>query len=364
MVGVGMIVALLPQRVYDATGTLESVSLIASVFAVTYLLTQLPVGFLSDRVGAKLFLVAGFTLCGVAGLVYFFIDSAVAILAGRMIQGVGEAPVWALGPAILASARAHEKGRAIGIYNASIHAGLMAGPVAGWLIAPSGQSQLPFLAFAALSFFGAALIALFLHNAPRRDDRMAVSRPGILHFCAMLRHRDVATILAGIVLYGACYGAFVSVLPISLVRVNGFDAAAISILFVVFYASISASQLVAGPLSDRLGRHRFMAGGLLLAASGFATFPFTPGAWAYMPLTLASFGLGAFCVASLSELNNWVSPELRGSISGSYYFAWALGYILGPLGIGYADSIRQGSGYFFLAACMAALVVFMRRYRE
>lgn len=33
MTGVGMIVALLPQRVYAATGSVESVGLLASVFA-------------------------------------------------------------------------------------------------------------------------------------------------------------------------------------------------------------------------------------------------------------------------------------------------------------------------------------------
>ena len=59
MIGVGMIVALLPQRVYAASGSLESVSLIASLFAGTYLLTQLPIGLLSDRFGAKPFMVWG-----------------------------------------------------------------------------------------------------------------------------------------------------------------------------------------------------------------------------------------------------------------------------------------------------------------
>ena len=57
MTGVGMIVAILPQRVHALTGDLESVGLIASVFAVTYLAVQFPVGLLADRFGAKPFLV-------------------------------------------------------------------------------------------------------------------------------------------------------------------------------------------------------------------------------------------------------------------------------------------------------------------
>ena len=63
MLGVGMIVALLPRRIHEMTGSLESVGLVAAVFALAYLLAQLPVGILSDRLGPGWFLMIGYLLC-------------------------------------------------------------------------------------------------------------------------------------------------------------------------------------------------------------------------------------------------------------------------------------------------------------
>jgi len=42
MLGVGMIVALLPQQVMDLTGSVTVVGLLASVFTITYVLAQIP----------------------------------------------------------------------------------------------------------------------------------------------------------------------------------------------------------------------------------------------------------------------------------------------------------------------------------
>ena len=134
MLGVGMIVALLLQRVHALTGSLESVGLVASIFALAYLLAQLPIGALSDRLGPKRFLVIGYLLCALSGDVFFSTETAGGIFLGRFVQGLGEAPIWALGPAVLSLAYPTAKGRAIGIYNAAIHAGLTAGPLLGLLI--------------------------------------------------------------------------------------------------------------------------------------------------------------------------------------------------------------------------------------
>ena len=104
MLGVGMIVALLPQRIYAMTGSLESVGLVASIFAFAYLLVQLPIGALSDRLGPKRFLVIGYLLCTLSGIVFFSTGTSSGIFLGRAVQGLGEAPIWALGPAVLSLA--------------------------------------------------------------------------------------------------------------------------------------------------------------------------------------------------------------------------------------------------------------------
>jgi len=361
MVGVGMIVALLPQRVHTMTGTLEGVGLTASAFALAYLLAQLPIGILSDRLGAKRFLVFGYLLCGASGLVFFAAQSAGSVYLGRVIQGFGEAPVWALGPALLSLAYPAAKGHAIGIYNAAIHAGLTAGPLLGLVIMPSGESGVPFLVFTALCFGAAAIIQIFLS-----DNRLQArhSTTSARQFLAILRQRRPLVILAGILLYGAAYGVFASVLPISLTTLNAFDATAIGILFAVFYAAISLAQIVVGFLSDRIGRDGFMWSGMLAAAVGLGAFPLFSGYWVYAPLGLASIGLGAFCVTSIAALQDGVPDDAKGAVSGSYYFFWGSGYVLGPILTGALASRAPTAGYLVLAVLLGMHAVVLRVIRE
>ncbi|WP_346911752.1 MFS transporter [uncultured Roseibium sp.] len=359
MIGVGMIVAIMPERVYAASGNLQSVSLIASVFAVSYLLAQLPAGILSDRFGARVFLVLGYGVCGLSGLVFFFSPSADGILFGRLIQGIGEAPIWALGPALLSRAYAQSKGRAIGLYNAAIHAGLTLGPLAGLAIGASGDSNLPFLIFAALCFAGGLAIFLLLPEETRHAEPALSGKADPRALLRVMTEGRHAVLFSGVLLYGACYGIFVSVLPISLTLLNGFGGQETGILFFLFYAAISLSQVVAGPLSDRHGRRGFLIGGMALAALGFGTVFFVPGLWALGPLFLASLGLGAFCVASIADLSEAVQPDLRGTVSGGYYLFWAIGYFAGPQVIGLFGAGAQETGYAVLGLVLAGQTLAM-----
>nr|WP_007954538.1 MFS transporter [Pelosinus fermentans] len=96
MVGVGMIVALLPQRIVDLDGNGQSVGYLASAFAISYIVLQVPIGTLSDKLGFKPFLILGYLLCFITGLSFYFSSSSIMIFLSRLLQGAGEAPIWAL----------------------------------------------------------------------------------------------------------------------------------------------------------------------------------------------------------------------------------------------------------------------------
>ena len=53
MVGVGLIVALLPQRIMKLSASVSDVGLLASAYAIPNVLLQIPLGRLSDRFGFK-----------------------------------------------------------------------------------------------------------------------------------------------------------------------------------------------------------------------------------------------------------------------------------------------------------------------
>ena len=122
MVGVGLIVALLPQRIMKLSASVSDVGILASAYAIPNVLLQIPIGKLADRFGFKSFLVGGYLLCGLTGVLYFWADTPKFYFGGRFLQGIAEVPIWALAPALLSIQHASDKGKYMGIYNASLHA--------------------------------------------------------------------------------------------------------------------------------------------------------------------------------------------------------------------------------------------------
>ncbi|WDP88532.1 MAG: MFS transporter [Desulfobacter sp.] len=349
MFGVGVIVPLLPQKIIDLTGSLTTVGWLASAFALPFVLLQFPMGRLSGRYGFRRFLLGGYIICSLSGLFYAFSDSREAVFFGRLLQGMGEAPLWALAPALLSMRYPAAKGRAIGIYNAAIHMGLTLGSGFGILAAGYWKSNEFFLLFSLLGAAG-AVIVLWGAKDPRMPRIPLGDGADWRGLKRLLKQPAAIAVLSGIILYGAGYGTSITVLPGFLIQAKGFTQAQAGFYFLLFYTGIGLSQIITGPLSDRCGRRRTMVWGLLMAAAGFWQFPGRTGWMVYPWLFLASAGLGVFCVAALAWLNNSVEDALKGTVSGAFYLFWGMGYFSGPLLSGRAQEGTGGlTGFQFLA---------------
>jgi MFS transporter, ACS family, D-galactonate transporter len=111
--------------------------LLHSAFFWSYLLLQIPSGWLVDRFGAKKVLAAGFVLWSLTSAATGLATSFAALFIFRVFLGVGEAGVNPAGMRwIRFNIPEEQRGLAVGIYQASAKIGLAVGvPVAGILIA-------------------------------------------------------------------------------------------------------------------------------------------------------------------------------------------------------------------------------------
>jgi MFS family permease len=327
MIGVGMIVAVLPQRIIELDGHGRNVGYLASMFAVGYIALQAPVGMMADRFGFKLFLAAGYLLCFAAGLCFYRSAGSVAIFCSRLLQGAGEVPIWALAPALLSVKFPEKKGVVIGAYNAVFHVGLTVGPLLGMLLAKSLGRERMFLLYALTCLAGAAVI-WFLVEDVRGNGRAGSFDASVI--LRMARDGRALTALLGITLYGAGYGVFLTTMPAYLLRAKGFGQGGAGVFFSMFYVAISASQLFTGRLADRFGPAVFMAAGLAAAGLGLGSSPFAGRLGILAALTVASMGLGVFHLASMIFLNEIVDAGMKGTISGAYYLFWGIGMFFGP----------------------------------
>jgi MFS family permease len=370
MIGVGMIVALLPQRIIDLDGHGRNVGYLASMFSIAYIVLQVPVGVMADRFGFKLFLVAGYLFCSLTGLCFYFAASSFAIFLSRLLQGAGEAPVWALPPALLSVKYPSEKGNVMGAYNAVLHIGLTLGPILGLFLANVWQPANMFLLYSSACFAGAVFCCWFVKDArPSDGDKPIANSFNPSAILSLLKNGKAFLALTGITLYGTGYGVFLTTIPAYLLQERGFDATDIGAFFSLFYVTVSISQIIAGRLSNRFGAGVFMIIGLAVASLGLGVVPIL-GLWGILAaLTIASLGLGVFYIASMIFLNETVDDTLKGTISGAYYLFWGIGMFFGPPVLSVASGY---SGYnisltvyaLFYAAVAAAMAIKFGRDRS
>lgn len=356
MFGVGMIVALLPRKMLDLSDSAFQVGALASAFAIPYIVFQLPIGRLADRYGYKWFLVGGYLICALAGLIFYASSSSQTVLFGRMIQGIGEAPVWALAPALLSIMYPQNKARVMGWYNASLHLGLMSGSLTGVLMSRFWFGSEAFLMFSTLSALGGLWIGFGVDSRPPGKTTLeTMGRIGDLR--VLLRNRTLLVVFLGILLYGIGYGLYLTIIPAFLIQSKQATADTVGYFFTLFYIAISVAQIIIGPIADRFGRMIPMLGGLLAAAIGMFLFPHLALPAALSILAFSGCGLGVFLVASLAFINDQVSDQFKGTASGAFYLFWGFGFFAGPMLMGFAgDANRYWEGFFVMGLLYCLLV--------
>lgn len=364
MLGVGLNAALLPKRIMDLTGSSSAVGYLASAFAIAYILFQLPMGSLSDKLGFKAFILAGYGFCVLTGILYYISNSAILIFLGRILQGAGEAPIWALAPALISIKFPEHKGAAMGIYNAVLHVGLTLGPLLGLFVFRFFTGNQVFLFYILCCVAGFVMI-LFGVERVEKNTMITLDSAHFRKILGLLSSRVTLTALFGSTLYGAGYGIFITLVPAYLFSEKGFSQSAVSVFFSLFFLAISLSQLISGHLSDRRGREGFMMGGLVLASLCFGVFPLLAQPLVTAVLATAGLGLGVFYLSSMAFLNEIVPVHLKGTISGAYYLFWGLGYFAGPILLGQlAEAITfAGSFYGFSGALMLEAILMLAAFK-
>jgi EmrB/QacA subfamily drug resistance transporter len=110
-------------------------SWVATAYLVAAAVALVPVGKLADIHGRKKVFIWGMVLFTLTSLLSGLAWSVAALIAFRVIQGVGIAMIFATGIAIVTSVfPPAERGRVLGITVAAVYSGLACGPfVGGWL---------------------------------------------------------------------------------------------------------------------------------------------------------------------------------------------------------------------------------------
>ncbi len=295
-----LITVALPSVAHGLKVSSASTAIVLSAYFGAYALVLLPGGELVDRLGARRLALVGLGLFALGAGLGAVVSSIGALVATRVVQGVGAGLV---SPAALAGAVSgfppERRGSALGIWGASAGVSNLIGPLLGGLLTvwlgwrADWWALVPLAAIAALAIAREMPARLHTEEAGVRESR--VNRVVL-----------AATLVAALT-FAVMIGCFYLASQY-LQKSAGYSALGASAALVIVALLVGAAAPLAGRLVDEHGERLPAVLGFVLAAGGLAilAIPGLPLASLVTILPLIPVGLGLgmlFVPTSRAALN-------------------------------------------------------------
>jgi MFS transporter, DHA2 family, methylenomycin A resistance protein len=366
-------------------GGVSSLQWVVSAYTLAFAALILTAGALGDRVGAKRVFITGFLVFTGASAACGLAPSMGALIASRVVQGVGAAVLGGSSLALLNHTYPEpaERARAVGLWAAGASAALAGGPLIGGLLTSTLGWRSIFFINAPIGLLGIFLTARWAEDTPHSSEGgvdVAGQLAAVLALTALAaamieggsRGFGDPWVLGGFALAVLAGGAFVVIeargthpmLPLTLFRSRTFSiASTIGLLInVSFYglifvlslyfqrgqhlsslqtglafapmtAAIMAANLLSGGLARRLGAGRLIACGALLIVAGCGALICAGAHSSYISLLAQllaiGLGLGLIVPAMTSSLLGSVERARSGVASGTLNSARQTGSVIG-----------------------------------
>lgn len=344
-------------------------------FGPSKALANLFAGRLSERIGRRSVLLAGWLVGLPVPFLVIAAPSWAWIVAANMLLGINQGLCWSMTVNMKADlAGRPRRGLVIGLNEASGYVGVgLAAFAAGVVGDRLGLRPEPFYLMIAIALAGTALSLLTRdtagHVAIESGGRaVAVAPPSLTRaFTAgTWRRRDLSAFsLAGLITNltdGVAWG----IVPLALAA-GGLPVGDIAVVAALYPISWGLLQVVTGSASDRFGRLPLIVAGLLvqgLAVALFAAGGFGP---AMLAAVLLGFGTALAYPTLIAAVADAVAPVERATAIGVYRFWRDNGTLVGALGAALiADALGFEAAFLVsgLVAGLTALVVAVAGRRQ
>jgi MFS family permease len=338
--------------------TPTEIGFVMMAFTLANAFSQLPGGWLADRIGTRILITFG--ILGVAvfgvfvGLSHTYIMMIVALMLMGLVAG-GYHP--AATPMISASVEPSQRGRALGFHLIGGNASFFLTPLIGGAIAAAWGWRASFLSLAIPSAIFGAFFYFYMSRRPgmslsggRKQVAAAEVTPAAPGHVRRLVAFLVLTVLAGGV--GMSIMPFIPIYAVDSLGIS--EQGAASLLSISWSAGLWAGPL-GGYISDRIGRLPVIVaagvlGGVLIYGLNVAPW----GIWFWGLLLFMGLSHTMRMPVSEAYLLEQTNERNRSTIYGIYYFTMGgTGAVFSPI-VGY---VIENWGYEFCFNIAAAAAV-------
>ncbi|HPP45688.1 MAG TPA: MFS transporter, partial [Methanomassiliicoccaceae archaeon] len=159
MMGMSIVSPVLPDYALSFGVPFALAGLLISGFGLARLFIDIPAGMLSERFGAKRFMLLGLAIIAVSSLIAGFAGNYAVLLAARVLEGAGSAIYTTTSLTAVSRLSPKEKrGINLSLYTSMFLIGTMIGPVVGGLAAEHFGLGAPFTVYGLFASFSFVLV--------------------------------------------------------------------------------------------------------------------------------------------------------------------------------------------------------------
>ena len=371
------VLPLLAEREFGLLSRGVALSFLVS-FGLVKAATNFFAGRLVDRYGRKPILVLGWLVGIPVPLLIIWAPSWGWIIAANVLLGVNQGLTWSTNVIMMIDlAGPRQRGLAMGLNEfAGYSAVALSALATGFIAQAFGLRPEPFYLGLACAALGLGLSVVFLretHGHAHKEAEQAAERagrddaggPGTREILALTawRHPALASASqAGLINNlndGVAWGLF----PLFFAA-SGLSVANIGILSFIYPFTWGVLQLWTGAWSDRVGRKRLIAGGMMIQGLALGAIAMASGFTGWLWAS-ALLGVGTAMVypTLLASVGDVAGPSWRGSAFGVYRLWRDVGYAVGGVMAGtLADAfgMQQAIGVVAVLTGVSGLVVAWR----
>lgn len=345
--------------------------LLVTVYSIATAICQIPCGYVVDRHGAKLLLVVGILLNGVAFALCAIAPNYVTLLILMLFAGAGQAVFHPADYSILSALYPQERvGKPFAVHTFSGWVGSAAAPLIIAGLASAFDWQVAVAAAGLSGIVIGIIVALFLNapevstppepvrEQPEASGRSIRQRLGTLSY---IFSQTLLLLFAFFVFSSMTTSGIRSFLPAALESLTKLPISTTNAMLTAFLAAVAVCVLAGGVLADRITHHgrliaacSLLSGGLLVPIA-VVRLP----EWLIFVVLIGSGALQGLITPSRDKMVRQAGPE--GSAGKSFAFVsvgLSVGGIVAPLVLGALLDGGNASLVFWVLAlfCLIAAV--------
>ena len=345
-IGFGLVAPVLPQFALSFDVGVTASALIVSAFAFTRLIFAPAGGRLVERVGERPVYLVGLIIVALSTAACAFAAEYWQLLLFRALGGIGSTmfTVSAMG-LIVRLAPPSIRGRVTGYYATAFLLGSIGGPLLGGVLAGFGL-RVPFLVYAAALLVASAVVLFQLKDTTLADRRAARQQAPLTVREAVRDSAYRAALVSSFTNGWSSFGVRMALVPLFAAAVLGAGPEIAGLSLAFFAAGTALSLTVSGRLADSLGRRPLVIVGLLVNGGAMIALGFSGSVPVFLGIcVVGGIGTGLLNPAQQAAVADVIgNGRSGGKVLAVFQMSADVGTLIGPVLAGLViDALAFGS---------------------